>query len=266
MIFVSYQIHLRYSLFIYIKRLKFSLFSADLTFVMEKWFVIQNERVTGPFTSDEMKAQVADGHISAESLIWGRPLKSWTPAKTWIKELSQAVQNAEKKVSYQMWHYAVEGVSKGPISRTDLVNEIKNLHSKGEILVWTKGMKAWADLFEFYDLIDEIGINRREHPRAHIQGSVVLKLNDQTIIGQLQTLSPGGFGATQINNQLSIGTVVTAEIRSEALGQSVTGKAAVQYLTDNGFVGFKFTAVNMETKARIHEYIRTTKVASERAA
>jgi hypothetical protein len=233
---------------------------------MEKWFVIQSERVSGPFSRDEMKAQVADGHVSVESLIWGRPFKSWIPANTWLKELSQLSQTVEKKVSYQMWHYAVDGVSKGPISRTDLVNEIKKLQSKGEILVWTKGMKAWADLFEFHDLIDEIGINRREHPRAHIQGSIVLKLNDQTMIGQLQTLSPGGFGATQINSHLSIGTVVTAEIRSDSLGQPMTAKAAVQYLTDTGFVGFKFTAVNMETKARIHEYIRTTKISSDQAA
>lgn len=230
---------------------------------------MNDDKVSGPLSHDQVRAQFASGQIKEVCLIWGRSQNSWLPITKWMKDATTQASTDTSTLStnsQQMWHYAIDGDSKGPMPRVELVNELKSLHQKSEVLVWTKGMSAWADLFEFHDLLDEIGINRREHPRAKIDGSIVLKFNDKTIIGLLKTISPGGFGAFQLGNNLAIGQVVSAEIKSEQLNSTLSGKAVVQYTSDSGFYGFKFQGLNMEAKAYILEFIKSSKSQTKNAA
>jgi hypothetical protein len=233
-----------------------------------QWFINQNEKVTGPLTTDEVKARFTGGQLNNECLIWGRILESWMTLPNWMRDLTQltaATQLQAQPSAAQMWHYAIDGDSKGPMTRVEMINEIKNSRSSGEILVWTKGMKAWSDLYEFHDLLDEAGINRREHPRAPITGSVVVKFDAQTLIGTLKSISPGGFGATQLSAQLSIGQIVHVEIKSDSLPMPISLKSIVQYTSESGFFGFRFQNVSMEAKAHIMEYIKHTKSANPTA-
>jgi PilZ domain/GYF domain 2 len=233
---------------------------------MSQWFLIIQDKVTGPFSEGEIKAQVGAGHIDHSHLVWGRPQKDWKPISWWIKELPQLTAAAELKVSNQLWHYAINGDSKGPLTRPELINELKSLKNSGEILIWTKGMKAWASLYEFYDLLEDIGLNRREHPRAQITGSVTVKTDDATMIGILKSISAGGLGASQLDKRIPIGQVVSVEIKSEQLGINVSTKATVQYSTDTGYYGFKFQNLNMEAKSLIIDYIRNLQSSSSIAA
>ena len=223
---------------------------------MSQWFVIQNEKVAGPFSESEVKAQVAEGRLLGENQIWGRALNEWKTISWWMKESPQVINASVKPQSEQFWHYAVDGDSRGPFNRVELINELKNQRATNQILLWTKGMKAWADLYEFHDILDELGLNRREHLRTSINGSVIVKYDQLTALGQLKTLSSGGFGAVQLNQQISIGQTVTVELKSEQLGQTVSAKATVQYISDTGFYGFKFQALNMEAKSLIIDYIK----------
>jgi hypothetical protein len=233
---------------------------------MVKWFVIQQEKVTGPFHEDEIKAQVSSGLVQTTDLVWGRPLDNWTSINRWLAQLSSMTAGVENLNSQQMWHYAVGGDSKGPMTRTELVNELKAIRNQNNILVWTKGMKAWVDLYDFHDLLDEIGLNRREHPRCKINGQIVVSFENQTFIGQLSSISVGGFGCTRLNTTLPIGQDVKVEIKSDALGDVVTAKANVQYISQDGYLGCKFATLNMEAKSRILSYVRATKDAEKLAA
>jgi PilZ domain/GYF domain 2 len=236
---------------------------------MDRWFICQNEKVTGPYTSDEVRAQVTGAQIPAGCLIWGRPMNQWQTIEWWTKESPQlnsatvsntaSVSTEDLPPNQQQWHFAVDGASKGPLSRIELINELKTVQNKTEILVWTKGMKAWSDLYDFHDLIDEMGLNRREHPRAPIHGSLIIKTENNTYIGQMKAISQGGFGAVQMDKSLSIGQVFNIEIKSDQLGDSINAKAIVQYVTDQGYFGCKFQSISMEAKARITEYILRTK-------
>jgi hypothetical protein len=223
---------------------------------MAQWFVCKSESVQGPFSRDEIKERVTGGTLPLDCLIWGRGQKDWIPLAHWVKEAGQQVETMSS-TQEQLWHYAQEGSSKGPMTRAELVNEIKALKQKDEILVWTKGMKAWADLYEFNDLLDDLNLNRREHPRAGIHGQAILKIDDtHTIIGQLKVISSGGVGVTGVQNNLAIGQTLTIEIKSEEIGDSITAKANVQYVTQSGYVGLKFQALSMENKARIMQYVK----------
>ncbi len=235
---------------------------------MRTWFITLKEQTKGPFSQDEIKSLLNDGSLPLDCQIWGRGQTDWVMASNWMTKPSSTTADASNAKQEQAWHYAVQGVSKGPMPRAQLVAELRATHKKDEVLVWTKGMKAWADLFEFHDLLDEIGLNRREHPRAAIDGQVILRLEDgKTIIGQLKTISPGGFGVGNIIEPLSMGQIVNVEVRSPLLGgDPITTRATVQYVTDTAFIGMKFVSVSMENKSRILEYLRHSESAAQRAA
>lgn len=234
---------------------------------MANWFLLQNENVTGPHSESEIQTQIASEKLKADTLVWGQPMTAWKTLNVWEKELPQLIASIAVTQTQELWHYAVKGVSKGPMTRAELINELKNIRTKDEVLVWTKGMKTWVDLYEFHELLDDIGINRRDHPRAPISGSVTLHRDDTVVmLCFLKSISPGGFSATLSGNQLAIGQIVTAEIKSNQLPVPITAKAAVQYSAESGLYGFKFKAINMEVKAHIMEYIKTSKTADDRAA
>ncbi len=207
--------------------------------------------------------------MGSECLVWGRGQGDWLTLANWMK-LSESyhAQEGQNKRPEQMWHYALEGDAKGPMSRAELILELSNIRDKDQILVWTKGMTAWADLFEFHDLLDELGLNKREHPRAAISGSLVIATEDgNTVIANLKTISAGGAGATNVNQMLTMGQNVTLEVKSDSLNETINVKAQVQYVTEFGYVGFKFQSISMEAKSRIVQYLRTAKVpATQQAA
>ncbi len=167
---------------------------------------------------------------------------------------SPAVTATESSV-VQLWHYAIDGASKGPLTRAEMINELRGVQSKDEILIWTKGMKSWADLYDFGDLLDELGLNRREHARAPIRASAVIRFNDQIIIGQIKSISEGGFRVASIETHLSIGQVVDIEIKSEQLAQTILAKASVQYMTELGNYGFRFQSISQEAKSSIIDFV-----------
>jgi hypothetical protein len=108
--------------------------------------------------------------------------------------------------------------------------------------------------------------NFEAHPRCKINGQIVVSFDNQTFIGQLSSISVGGFGCTRLNTTLPIGQDVKVEIKSDALGDVITAKANVQYISQDGYLGCKFATLNMEAKSRILSYIRATKDAEKLAA
>jgi hypothetical protein len=276
---------------------------------MEKWFLFENEKVSGPLSTAEVQSRLSNGQASAQCLIWGQPMHSWRPLNSWTAELpkleeqykklhtppaapapsqrvvetsSEAKVNFEEKTSVTatavktgtspqagnepLWHYALDGSSKGPLSRADLVRELKPLRNKDEVLVWTNGMKTWTDLYDIGELAQEVGIDRRQNPRAAIRGSVVVRSDGQTLVGQLKTISVGGIRSGNLDIQLAIGQVVDIEIKSEQLAIPIIAKATVQYMTDLGHYGFQFQTINQEAQSCITEFMLKKQEAASNAA
>ncbi len=221
------------------------------------WFINAEENSEGPFSTEEIKGLLDQGQLPLDSFIWGRGMENWMTIGQWTK--GNYSQKSKPVPTEQMWHYARDGVSKGPMNREQLVVELSNIREKDLILVWTKGMKAWADLFEFPDLIEDLGLNRRLHPRAPIKGSVVLKVNDQAHICQLRTISEGGVGISGAPNGLNQGDPVHIEVNAKALGDNFGVKSKVQYTTQLGYIGIKFDGINQEGKSKILQYINDYK-------
>jgi hypothetical protein len=222
---------------------------------MAQWFVLRNEDVSGPFDTEEIKGMAAQGDLSDRDLVWGRPQTEWRPLSWWTIELPNLLQKTQEVKDLRLWHFASAGTAQGPFSRADLVAKLKDIDLSQDLLVWTKGMKAWAPIFEFNDILDEVGVNRRQYPRAEIEGRVALKIGQNSFEGTLATISEGGFGANKITG-LVIGQVLSAELSSDAFYDTIHAKVEVRYFTETGYVGFRFQHLNMESKGAIIQYVK----------
>ncbi len=221
---------------------------------MEKWFVCQGENVSGPFSTEEVKVQLKNGLVSKKSLIWGRLHPHWLPASRWVSHLQQILNQAPlSQNSEKQWHYALSGESHGPFEKDKLVQILSSLGRAHEILIWTKGMKNWAPLFEFPELLDAMGVNKREFPRASLQGQALIA-GEPPQTGKLRSISEGGFSASGVF--LIPGEVYSVEIQSDQLKTPLHVKAQARYRSESGHTGFKFTSLPQEAKTILVQYLR----------
>ena len=230
---------------------------SDNSYGMIKWFVSYNEEVSGPFSTEKVKEMSANGQILPGYLIWSCAQKKWSPLQTWQNELSGILTQHEESLQKQLqnWYYAYEGESYGPMPKEELIAQVAKCEDKQDVALWTEGMSSWKTIFEFNDILKEVGLNRRAHPRADIEGTATIKVDGQTQVAQLRTISPGGCGVTHTNN-LSMGQRMHIEIQSEHLFAPLKATAEVRYVSRSGFVGIKFEQIHMESQSAIIEYIK----------
>lgn len=223
---------------------------------MIKWFICQNEElVMGPFSTEDVENKLNTGDITKEWLIWGKPQVHWQTISLWLTELPELLKQVKPTKVEQQWHFVIADNSFGPMLRSELIETLKGIDNKADAYVWTKGMKGWTPLFECPDLMDDVGVSRRKHPRANITGSVVIKIAEQEFIGQLRMVSAGGCGITGIDI-LNIGQIVKISMKSDYFYKTFNAKAEVRYISQKGFIGLQFLAINMEEKAAIIDYVR----------
>lgn len=223
---------------------------------MEKWFICNNDIVDGPFSKDDVVRLIRQGKYPDDVLIWGKALNVWKPFKWWLDHYDSILSEAAKATDPRKWHFAFQGESQGPLSRRDLINELKKLKGDAnDALIWTKGMTNWAPIFEFHDIMDDVGVNRRNYPRAPVVGSVEFEHGNQTISGQLCSISEGGFGVKNISYDLAPGMVLKLELHAPDIGGTIHASAQVRYM-DSDTIGFKFTNVNREAQSQIISYVK----------
>jgi hypothetical protein len=229
------------------------------------WFVVQDEKVSGPHTTEALKELWSGGYLADTAMVWGRGDSEWRPVQIWMKAANTVtpIQSAhESRTPSQQWHFAKNGESKGPFTRPELLHELRHVRDKDQILLWTKGMKAWADLYEFQDILTDLGLNRREDPRANLDGIVKMKIpGNKDAEGILKTISVGGFGVNGLSAHLTVGQTVEVELSSPAFDQPISVKAQAQYVTESGFAGFKFLYLGSEAKGLVVQYLRSVRSA-----
>lgn len=221
-----------------------------------KWFVKQGERVDGPFTADDVTKKLVSGSLSRQDLIWGPSTESWQNLHAWQAGVEAADNELTEVTVIEAWHFAVDGQSKGPFTREQLLQQLKPL--SGDVMLWTKGMKEWAPLYEFHDFMTELGINKRQYPRAELSGKAVMKTSSSTLIAPLLSISEAGFGV-ELEGGLVAGEAVTVELQSPAFREPIHAKAEVRHL-GVGAIGLKFTQLNMETRSLIIQFIKANQV------
>lgn len=223
-----------------------------------QWFVQKDDLVEGPLTTEAVQARATSGQLLSTHLIWGRGLDQWYTLNAWSKDLTGLTAKVKQEPVQEVWHFASGGQSSGPVPREALANELKDLDSLGTVMLWTKGMKEWAPLFEFHDILSEIGVNKRQFPRADLTGKAVMKGDGNTLVAPLVSVSEGGFGI-QLDGGLVPGQILTIELHSPAFREVLHAKAEMRY-GSKGIIGMKFTQINQETKGAIIQFVRQTQM------
>lgn len=218
------------------------------------WFVQKNESVDGPISTDDVQTRLQTGQLNLQNMIWGKGLEAWISLSLWQQELPRIATKGHAEVVQEQWHFAHGGKSLGPFPKGLLVDELKTIEDLGDVMIWTKGMKEWAPLFEFHDLLSAIGVNKRQFPRADLNGRAVIKTSEATLIGKLVTLSEGGCGIV-IEQGLVPGQAFTLEMQSPAFRETLHAKAECRYISD-GVAGVKFSQISMETKGAIIQFVK----------
>lgn len=223
-----------------------------------KWFVQKDENVEGPLTSEAVQSRLQAGTLSSDHMIWARGNEYWRPLSTWSEDATELTSVTQISAAPESWHYAIGGQSHGPMPRARLIDELKRVDNLGPVMMWTKGMKEWTPIFEFHDVLTEIGVNKRQFPRADLNGKAVFKGSGATLVAPLISISEGGFGV-QLDNGIVAGQNFTVEIHSPSFREVLHAKAEVRYVS-NGIVGMKFTNISVETKGLIIQVVRQSQV------
>ncbi len=232
---------------------------------MSQWFTVHQNKVLGPYSTDQVRLMVNNGSVSAEHRIWGALAERWMKSTIWIREVEKLESRVKAERNVQLWYYAINTETTGPLEKSEMIRHLKEKrNSQKEIRVWTKGMKSWASLFEFYDIMDEIGISRRQYPRSPIEGRVIARWEDQTAIGTMQAIGEGGFG---VNGLIGVqpGQVISVELQCPQLIETIRVKAEVRSTGDN-FTGCRFVSISPEQKSLIIQYVRNSMATQTRAA
>lgn len=221
------------------------------------WFIHRDGAVLGPFTAKEVDERVAAGTLGLDCLVWARGSNEWLPMSQW-KELSSKVEESAKSGPERIWYCdSGAGQPAGPLTQHELVEHLKGLNRWDLVTLWGTGLLRWLPLFEVPEVMDLVGISRREHPRAPLLGQVALTSAGSSTPAQMLptlTVSIGGFGVKSAGF-LSRGDRVQIALKSNDLPSIIHAVGEVLYISRSGEAGIRFIDLSPHAKIILNDHI-----------
>lgn len=223
-----------------------------------QWFIHRDGAVLGPFTTSEVDDRIATGGLAADCLVWARGSNEWLPMDQW-KTLSSQIEESSKGTKHRVWYCdSGAGQPAGPLTQDELVEHLKGLNRWDIVTLWGTGLLKWLPLFEVPEVMDLVGISRRENPRAPLLGQIACTPMGSTTPAQILpclTVSIGGFGV-KAAGALSRGDKVQVVIKSRDLPGPVHATGEVLYVSRIGDAGVKFLDLSPEARAILSDHIQ----------
>lgn len=231
------------------------------------WFLYIDNVVSGPFSTDQVKSKIQEDDLKAKCFIWWKGQREWIPVSTWEKDLDailEATANANKK---PIWYVDIGGTKPaGPLTQNEMVEMIKSAREIDRIRLWSVGMKQWQSLFELHDIMEMVGISRRETPRAPLMGTVAINRigpEPKGLVVRAASISVAGIGVADAS-ELRRGDEVALLVKSPDLKSSIHVRGEVVYVTPNGYAGVRFHQIHPEAKSIIHDYVKRFTIEGEK--
>jgi len=235
--------------------------NSDISRMQLVWFVYNHSSVQGPFTHSQLVELVRHGTFTNQDLVWRKGQKEWHTVQQWMASHSVAVEGTreEKPGEFtEAWYVSNGQMQQGPFTFVQLVDMLHRRIFSMSAKVWTNGLSRWIPVFEVHEILDALGISRREHLRVPLAGTASLQNTTEGVERhevELLTLSTGGIG---VKTALEPGLIVNIKIDSPLLSYPVQAQAQVVYTTSKD-AGLQFTHVSSEMHAAIVEYINQFK-------
>ncbi len=222
------------------------------------WFVHRDGSVLGPFSSDEVETNISNGSFGPDCLVWARGTNEWSPISQW-KNLAQKLTASQKAADNRVWYCdSGSGHPAGPLTQNELADHLRGLNRWDIVTIWGTGLLKWLPLFEVPEVMDLVGISRRENPRAPLLGQVALTtVGSQTPAQVLPalTISIGGFGVKN-GGGFNRGDKVQIAIKSREIAGTIHALGEVLYVSRMGDAGVRFIDISSEDKALIIEHVK----------
>jgi hypothetical protein len=223
-----------------------------------QWFLYSNEVVTGPFSTDDVHAKLASGQLEATCFIWWKGQREWIPVQTWQETLTQILATASGNKQKAVWYVDVGSAPIGPLTQAEMIENLKGIAELGRVKLWAVGMPKWKSLFELHDVMELLGISRREHERAPLMGTVAVTRSNEDprgFVAKAASISVAGLGLSAAQD-LRRGDEVALLIKSSGIPGNLHLRGEVVYVTDAGHAGIRFLKVHPESHTLIHDYVK----------
>lgn len=222
------------------------------------WFVYSNEVVSGPFDTQQVKEQLNLGRWTESSFIWWKGQREWMPIQAWSSQLNTILRNREEKTHSPVWYLDVTGSPIGPLTQSEMLQHLRSLSNLNRVRLWTVGMEKWTNLFDLPEIMDQLGVMKRENERAPLMGAVAISRfseDARPIVARAASISVGGLGVNDAHG-LTKGDEVQVLIKSQEFPGPIRIKAHIVYVTAQGYAGMKFHNVHGETASLILDYVK----------
>jgi hypothetical protein len=207
------------------------------------WFIHANDVVTGPFDTDTVRTKLQTGQVPSGSYIWWKGQREWIPISAWESQVD---------------HIDAGRTPLGPLTENELIENLKSMISLARVRLWAVGMEKWTSLFEVPDVMDALGISRRENQRAPLMGTVAVTRSNEDPKGYVlrtAAISVGGMGVNG-KHDLRSGDAVSLLIKSPEIPGNMHLRGEVAYVTANGYCGIRFMQIHAESQAMILAYVK----------
>jgi hypothetical protein len=233
--------------------------------VSKEWFVYSQSIVAGPFTTDEVQADVSAGRWTNDCFVWWKGQREWMPLTNWRAQVSKILMQ-EKHESSQVWYIDNAGTPVGPLTRSEMLDGLRSVSKYNKVRLWTVGFDKWTNIFDLHDLMDELGLSRREHARAPVMGTVAVTHmgSDSTTLAMAASISTAGMGLNSAGF-LTKGEDLQLLVKCNELGQ-LHLQGSVAYVTPQGYAGIRFANVSPELQSIIFDYVKRFQTPAQKAA
>jgi hypothetical protein len=233
-------------------------FCADDESMKAQWFIHSNGVVLGPFKTDDVNSRITKKEFGADCLVWAKGSNEWLPMNQW-SILSAKADQETKTVVERVWYCdSGTGQPAGPLTQKELVDHLKGINRWDIVTLWGTGLLKWLPLFEVPEVMDLVGISRRENPRAPLLGEIALTQVGSAIAAHVVpalTISVKGFGIKNAGF-LQRGEKVQIAIKSRELPATIHATGEVLYVSRSGDAGIKFVDLSPESLALLVDHIR----------
>lgn len=222
------------------------------------WFLYSNDVVSGPFSTEEVQSKISTGQLAANSHIWWKGQREWIPLSAWTASVDRIIQTAADRSQKPVWYVDSGKSPTGPLTERELIEHLKTCGSLARVRLWAVGMEKWTSLFELAEVMELLGLSRRENERAPLMGTVaVSRSNDdpQGFVLRAASISVAGMGV-QGRHDLRAGDSISVVVKSGEIPSTLHLRGEIAYVTSNGYAGIRFDKVLPEAHSLIVDYVK----------
>ncbi len=222
-----------------------------------EWFVYSENIVTGPFTTEQVDQCMTAGIWSDACFIWWKGQREWMPISSWREQLEKIVKSESEKSHNPVWYVDVGGSSLGPLTQNEMISHLRSVTTLNKVRLWSASLDKWTNIFEIHDIMEELGISRRENERAPLMGTVAVSRVDQQgpAVVKAASISEAGMGLNDAGFLVK-GEQVQLLIRSSEFPHALRFTGSVAYVTSQGYAGVKFDELHPETASFVVDYVK----------